>query len=790
MSGSRTRPSAAVYIDCAVLAVLATLGLLGFATAYDDGGFLLAGVGGILVGTGAALLASWMRWNVALSALVAVGAYFLFGSALALGGKALFGVVPTLDTLADLALGAVFGWADVVTLLAPVGAPEYVDVLPYLCGFLAGLIGATLASRWFPRRGRDGVRSMVAVLPAIALFAVGLLIGTDEPYLALVRGGLFVLIALGWVGLRPVADNVAESGAAALRRRRLTGTAIVVATGLVAGGGVAAVAGAVSTDRFVLREHVAPPFDPLAYPSPLSGFRKYTKDLTDTTLFTVTGLEEGDLIRIATMDAYDGRLWNVTDAQQDAEGSGAFRLVSGAMSVPRLATSDEAREVTVAIADYADVWLPEVGYPTSVEFDEEAPPSVALRHNVESGVTAITTGVGAGMRYRLTAQLQVQPSDEELADVPVATVAQSQTRDVPDIVSAKAIELAGDAVAPIARLRAIEKQLKTLGFLSHGAASDQAPSSAGHGADRIKLLLERPQWVGDQEQFAATFALMARSFGYPARVVMGFAPDVTGGETVVTGDDVTAWVEVAFEGVGWVAFDPTPDETDVPQDLAPQPKSKPQPQVRQPPNSHPKQDDLVSSVDAEDDDQKDDAFQIPAWVWTLSAAIGIPLLLVFAPVLIIAAVKATRRRRRRRGPLDHRVAGAWDELVDSFAELGYSVPRKTTRRDVARELEGQVVQEVSLRAAEAPELGLAGLAADADRAVFDGRTIDDSRVDDLWRRAALAVNDGRRTVSGVRRVLSRYRIRPKNDVVAAFGDRVAEVGAGVSAGIRRGGGDA
>jgi hypothetical protein len=162
------------------------------------------------------------------------------------------------------------------------------------------------------------------------------------------------------------------------------------------------------------------------------------------------------------------------------------------------------------------------------------------------------------------------------------------------------------------------------------------------------------------------------------------------------------------------------------------------------------------------------------------------LLIVFAPVLNIAAVKAARRRRRRRGPPDHRVAGAWDELVDSFAELGYALPRKMTRRDVARELEGQVVQEVSLRAGATPALGLVDLAADADRAVFGGRHIDDDHIDELWRRAAAAAIGGRSTVSGVRRVLSRYRIRARNDVVGAISDRVA----GVGAGIRRGDGNA
>ena len=75
------------------------------------------------------------------------------------------------------------------------------------------------------------------------------------------------------------------------------------------------------------------------------------------------------------------------------------------------------------------------------------------------------------------------------------------------------------------------------------------------------------QLVGDQEQFAALMALMVRSVGLPARVVVGFVPpagtadpsgDASDGRIDIRGRDISAWVEVPFEGYGWVAFDPTP----------------------------------------------------------------------------------------------------------------------------------------------------------------------------------------------------------------------------------------
>ncbi len=60
--------------------------------------------------------------------------------------------------------------------------------------------------------------------------------------------------------------------------------------------------------------------------------------------------------------------------------------------------------------------------------------------------------------------------------------------------------------------------------------------------------------------FAFSMTLMARSLGIPARVVLGFFTDPQSGVLgfyPVRGDMAHAWVEVWFDGIGWVEFDPT-----------------------------------------------------------------------------------------------------------------------------------------------------------------------------------------------------------------------------------------
>ena len=67
--------------------------------------------------------------------------------------------------------------------------------------------------------------------------------------------------------------------------------------------------------------------------------------------------------------------------------------------------------------------------------------------------------------------------------------------------------------------------------------------------------------TGYCQHFSGAAALLLRLAGVPARVVTGFAPgryDAAHHAWQVRDVDAHSWVEVYFEGVGWVAVDPTP----------------------------------------------------------------------------------------------------------------------------------------------------------------------------------------------------------------------------------------
>jgi hypothetical protein len=65
------------------------------------------------------------------------------------------------------------------------------------------------------------------------------------------------------------------------------------------------------------------------------------------------------------------------------------------------------------------------------------------------------------------------------------------------------------------------------------------------------------------QQFASAMAVMLRSLDIPARVAMGYTSGALIGDNTwgVSTTDLHAWVEVPFEGYGWLPFEPTPGKT-------------------------------------------------------------------------------------------------------------------------------------------------------------------------------------------------------------------------------------
>lgn len=710
-------------LDLSAVALLLAVPIAGFWPTFASGAYLAAAIGGALLGIAIAVAGTLWRWGVLLLAGATVLVYFLFGGALALPHTTVIGVIPTLDTLQQLALGTVTSWKQLLTTVAPVAASDGHLVVPFLLTLVSAVVTTSLALRLS--------QAAWALIPVAAFLALQIAIGTSEPAVPVVQGVVFAVVAVAWLSLRASwerggaahsigGDEAASRGAAP--RRVLLGAG-VVAVAVVVGVTTSAVA-APDVPRYVLRDVVIPPFDIREYPSPLQSFRALVRDDAAESLFRVSGLPEEARVRIAAMDAYSGTVYNVSD--EGAGSSSAFRPVRGEMS-----QDAEGTPVTLRfdIDAWNAVWLPEAGAVTDVVFDGDNADELrrTAHYNESTGTGVVTSRLTEGDGYTLDTLLPVTPSDERLAGEAFAPLKLPKQEGVPQEFADVASKAVADATTPIEQARALESFLAEGGFFSHGLEGEVL-SRAGHGAERITTLLNGDQMVGDDEQYATAMALLAREIGIPARVVMGFYPDEdAAGEAVfeATGDTLHAWVEVAFENSGWVAFDPTPPEDKLPNDQTTKPRADPKPQVLQPPPPEQEPVDLPLTVpdDRESEDENDAGNALLGTILLITASVLGLLALLASPFIVIGLLKAARRRRRREAErAADRISGGWDELVDRAVDFGTPVREGATRQEDAAVV-GDAFEETRV----------VTLARRADQEVFGPSDPSPDDVEEFWR---------------------------------------------------------
>ena len=720
-------PTRSERTDIIAMGLLVAIGVFGFGKAYGGTRYFVAGIIGTLVGLVIAHLCARTRQPLLVVTAAVVVGFFVFGAPVAVPDDAIGGVLPSPGSVTALVDGVVNGWARLLTTLPPAGGQGNLLVVPFTCGLVASVVALTIASR--------SRRPWFAVLLPLAVLVLSILFGVRQPASLLLQGAAFAGLTVGWAALRHRHRRLV-----AVQSKTSTRWVGAVAMLLLAGGAASlfgsSLPGASSNDRLVLRERTQPPFDPHDYPSPLNGYRKYSSKelLGDETLFTVTGLNSGERLRLATLDAYDGVVYTVGHGPGS---SGYFQRVGDEIPIE---ADGPSRSVIVEVGAYSDVWMPTFGEVTSFEFLSERGEELAgsLRFNTATSTAATPALLRSGDRYRFEAvvpELDAKAIDRGNA----ADVRQPEGVTIEQVSNQGQLysEGEGGAVASArARVENILAAIQRDGTLSDG--EEGPPSRPGHGAHRLASMVDRRggAMVGNAEQYAPLVALMAKSVGVPARVVMGFTipEDSDGtGSVEITGEQVTAWIEVAIDGAGWVPFldvepentelQDIPEPTPTPQPVTPPPPPPPDPTTEEDetdPNKVQRDNPKCADPKMKDDPKcaEDDGSPIPAWVYYAGGGVLTPVLVLGSITGVIASVKTRRRTRRRtQGVPADRIAGGWDEVTDLASDLGAPVPPLVTRREAAT----MIANPAAIR-----------LAAHADESIFGPGEPDDNVVSSYW----------------------------------------------------------
>lgn len=753
-----SRPVRDRIVDSAALSSLVIIALLGFRTTYGGVQFVVTGLAALAFGLLIALAAARWSWGPLRIALAVVLVHLVLGTPFAAPARGLLGVIPTLGSLGELLTAPVRAWKITLTMAPPVGTAQGVLVVEWLSVLLLSLLAFTVALR---------TRAYVAAwLFPVALVGVTVVFGTIEATWPLTRGILFGLVSVAWLSWRFESARLASARSTIISdtvrpgswsnpvlRRRVLGGALVLA--LAAGIAVAArplLDPPEHTARFALRDTIRPPFDPFDYTSPLAQFRGYVKDEADTTLLTVDGARPGERVTLAAMDEYDREVYLVAGGDDKDSPSGAF--LRTAADVDLDGEVPGTRTATFTMGTYDRVWMPSLGTRTTrVSPRGEGSARIAenLYRNASSGTLVDRAGLHEGDAYSVTYVPYSDPTPAQRDRLRFGEIDLPPLPPLDPKVRARAQEWMGDARTDYGRMQNLTAHIKSTAAFTHGLEGETT-SAPGHSEFRLLSMLEDVGFdeddpaasptglIGDQEQLATLTAVLARSAGIPARVVMGFTVPDGEGPVSVTGDDVTAWVEVYFQGRGWVRFDPTPEDD---KNLT-QPEEvevdQPKPQVAQPPPPPVEPPRLPPAMTGDAGDRPDPV-EPPLSTWTLiGLAVAVPLLVVAVVLGAIVGVKALRRRRRRlRGMAHERIGGGWSEILDRSTDLGHAPPRRATRQEIAADL-----------GAAFPTADLPLLARRADQGVFGPEDMAPEAVEEYWDRVAAS----RRAMGGDR---SRFR---------------------------------
>ena len=298
-----------------------------------------------------------------------------------------------------------------------------------------------------------------------------------------------------------------------------------------------------------------------------------------------------------------------------------------------------------------------------------------------------------GQRYTVTS-LEIQPTREQLREAGGRYPAGIEPsllvpEDTPAIIGETAAAVAQGTESSYDAAVAVQDYLRGNDF----SYDTQAPVEDGYdggSAEVIATFLEVKR--GYCVHFSSAMALMARTLGIPSRVALGYLPGTRTSTVIgglnrydVTSDDLHAWPELYFVGVGWVPFEPTPGRGSVPDYAQPEssgtsgaPTGGAAPEIAPRANDDPGMPSVTTDTAATVEED------LSATLWRIALVAVAFLLLLLVP----AVLRRLSRRRRRRLLAAGRSGAplAWQELADTAVDHGVPVFDTFTSRELAADI--------------------------------------------------------------------------------------------------------
>jgi transglutaminase-like putative cysteine protease len=405
--------------------------------------------------------------------------------------------------------------------------------------------------------------------------------------------------------------------------------------------------------------------------SPLVDIRSRLVNQAENELFSV----QADLPsywRAAALPEFDGEQWSLPDTILDEVNESANAPAAG--SVPN--------EQVLTVIGLEGALVPAAAEPARAEgpglgFNSLTQTLVKTTSELDEGdVYSIVSAMPRFAPEALRGATSTSPPDPVFLQLP---------DDLPPIVGDTARGVTAGAPTAFDQMVVLQDWFRT-----EFEYSTDVP--AGNGNTAIESFLA--DRVGYCEQFAGTFAAMARTLGLPARVAVGFTQGQLqdNGSYLVLGRNAHAWPEVWFDGFGWVPFEPTPGRgmpgAQAHTGVLPQQDGEPAPTTTttttttttpaptttlagqgQPPPPPVATTTTTATPAAQQPPPLADSDEGSSFPW-------LPVVAVLAAIAFAVALpeNVRRWRRRRRAPITdpaHALLELWDRAMRALAAIGF-----------------------------------------------------------------------------------------------------------------------
>jgi transglutaminase-like putative cysteine protease len=477
-------------------------------------------------------------------------------------------------------------------------------------------------------------------------------------------------------------------------------------------------------------------------------------------LFTVESSERS-YWRLTALDQFDCEVWS---------SNGEYLKASGQLPEPDALPATSANiNQHYKVDSLSTIWLPAAFRPVSI-----AAGDTRARYEESSGTLIVGNDVGSsdGLTYDVGSSVPLyDPATLASANGPIPDDIVNRDMGVPDCLTNRIRRLAQEVTAT--GRTSYDKALALQNYFRDSFTYDLTVP-AGQAVNAMETFLFETR-RGYCEQFAGTFAAMARAIGLPTRVAVGFTPgeqdEANPNLYHVLGLHAHAWPEVYFPGQGWVLFEPTPSRgapnAEPYTHVAEQQASPVGPATTPPASTTSSTGPTGTSITL-----PGNGFNQPAEVATgtglsstaepsfwspervggqsiVASGLLIALAIVYAIAVPTIWLLYRRRRRKRAVAPEDQVRLAWQESVELVGVLGVAPARSETPAEFAHRLENTVDSDA-----------YAALAATLDAAEFSAEGVTPEEA-----AAALAISEElaasiRRRASGEQRIRAVLDPRP------------------------------